>query len=1116
MAAGDWKVMILSRVWYVLLGLAVAVALYVVFIAVGQYERQTTRALKEGLASDSQTVDWALKIDNRRRLDALLAGSVDATLQQALVQSNSSKDGKIPDKAKADAKKALSTIHDAIPTDWRNDALFAVDRDGRVVGALGFDQVAGNDDFEMGGYPAVNDALHGWLRDDVWMLGSKMYVVVARPVEYDVTQRPAGAIVGLKEVNKKLADDLSKRTRTNIAFYASGQRVAAGVGTEGFDDEKLDAVGADLQKVDDKTYGDGNRSEVRMLTDDLGVMYARLPGDVWSLGGGFAVARSKTILAGPMGFLSNADDRDKATVPWPLLAGVVLLAMFIGIGFTLLEHTMPLRELVMQAERLKAGGMDGLQVARFRGSYRLAAQSINQGMERSIEKAGGVSRKPADLESILGPSPAQPSMSAFSFPMADGAAQPATPHVPAHVPAAAPRPPPQQPQPPPPNAPTFSSGGTVVGPPPMVPPRPPPQRRPPARPRFLLRPPRALHSSPTLTAPWRCLPRLVHPSPRRLISGGTPVNHPALPPPPPAPPMLAAEEGEDEDATMVGAVPADVMAQATGENRALEDTGEWVSVYDDFIRTKKQCGEATEGLTFEKFSHTLKKNRDALISAPRLQAREVQRLRERGTRSTSRLRPSRIDRRGRPGEGPLLLARGAMWFSRRPMRRLLCTFAGVFLALSVGGATRMARASSVEEFPDNGSEQEGRGGAWIARASDPLAAFYNPAGLAGQPTRLTLQANLSTQNTCFTRVKAANDTTQDGVTAGGSYPKVCNDGAFFPDPQLGFTWHVSNRVGLGLLVLGPSAVGNVTWPEFVNGSTPAPNRYMLLKTNVVFLTPTIAVGWEAVDRLRLGASFQAGIAPSIGFANAAPALNADNTNPSNSDIRAELTAKDLFVPGFTLGALWSPNDEVDVAGWYKYSAPISAKGDIETAANYFTPQVATGNTSKVIYGDTALPNCNDPHLSNQCGNGNNASINVPIPMEAKLGVRYHKRRAAAYDPSTSATRWRRTSSTSRPTSPGRTTARSTTSSSASPGDVPAATVPFPPTPAFRGPRCRQTPTCATTSKIVFGVHLGGDFNVLPDQLAIRAGALIFPTGDEGGARPPVPGTSTSTPPSASA
>ena len=69
--------MILSRVWYVLLGLAVAVAMYVVYVAVGQFDRQATRSLKEGLASDSQTVEWALKIDTRRRLDALLVGSVD-------------------------------------------------------------------------------------------------------------------------------------------------------------------------------------------------------------------------------------------------------------------------------------------------------------------------------------------------------------------------------------------------------------------------------------------------------------------------------------------------------------------------------------------------------------------------------------------------------------------------------------------------------------------------------------------------------------------------------------------------------------------------------------------------------------------------------------------------------------------------------------------------------------------------------------------------------------------------------------------------------------------------------------------------------------------------------
>src|ERR1700722_2008658 len=118
--------MILSRVWYVLLGVAVAAALYVVYVAVGQYNRQTTLALKEGLAADSQTVEWALKIDTRRRLDALLVASVDDKLQAALVAANGAKPAacpnsniqcaaKLPAAARTGPATALKNINEAIP-----------------------------------------------------------------------------------------------------------------------------------------------------------------------------------------------------------------------------------------------------------------------------------------------------------------------------------------------------------------------------------------------------------------------------------------------------------------------------------------------------------------------------------------------------------------------------------------------------------------------------------------------------------------------------------------------------------------------------------------------------------------------------------------------------------------------------------------------------------------------------------------------------------------------------------------------------------------------------------------------------------------------------------------
>src|SRR5580658_10008690 len=115
-----------------------------------------------------------------------------------------------------------------------------------------------------------------------------------------------------------------------------------------------------------------------------------------------------------------------------------------------------------------------------------------------------------------------------------------------------------------------------------------------------------------------------------------------------------------------------------------------------------------------------------------------------------------------------------------------------------------AKATDATEFPDNGSEQGGRGGAWVARASDPLASFYNPAGLAGQPTRLILQANFGSQHTCFSRIKAMNDATLDGVNAGGSYPQVCSSGAYTVDPQLAMTFRITPRIGIGIApFLGP-------------------------------------------------------------------------------------------------------------------------------------------------------------------------------------------------------------------------------------------------------------------------------------------------------------------------
>lgn len=653
--------MLLSRFWYAILSFCVCVAIYTVFVAVGEYNRRNQVAMTEGLAADSQVVRWALQIDSRRRLDALLIGAVDKGVQDSLVAANG-KD-RIPTKSKEDARKALVAISEKLPAEYKPDALFAVDRDGRVVAQLGFDSANAFDDFELGGFPAVNDALHGFLRDDTWVLAGKVYRVSARPVEYDVSQPPAGAIVGLRSLDARFAKDISKLTRTNVAFYASGVRVASAAGADGFDEKLLDIVTAEVPKVEaDKAYQDTGRSGIRLVTEDLGATYARFEGDAWELRAGFVVARTRVSIRGPMGFLTSADDKDKASVPWLLIVLTMLVGIGAGIAFTVLEHTLPMREMVNQALRLKKGEIDQLQLPRFRGGFRGIAADINFGIDRVAEK-GGAPRKQADLESILGPVPAQPSMSAFSFPLADGS-QPGN-TFPSREPVSSPGraalpqhpnhagPPQSNPraglvQGPgnvratgpgnalnPPTNPSMTAG-TPPGPNqnlgeglarPNAPPVPARPAFPPNLPNARPGAPNALAAMGMQTAP--------------ISAGGLqePLTAPtAMSPPGKAQELmaqhavqqaaeslklqqarpqglanLAGDDDPQDESTVVGEVPREVLAQASGAHRTTDEATEWLTVYEDFVRTKKQCGEPTEGLTFEKFQHTLKKNRDALI-----------------------------------------------------------------------------------------------------------------------------------------------------------------------------------------------------------------------------------------------------------------------------------------------------------------------------------------------------------------------------------------------------------------------------------------------------------------------------------------------------------------------
>jgi hypothetical protein len=459
--------MLLSRFWYVFLGLVLGALVFVLYLAQSMYNRALLRNMSEGLQADSQVVSWYLKNDARERSAHLIKFTLEDNIAKFLAKSSSS-DDKVPGDARDKVLQGLNKVAVTIPKDQAFDAVFAVDQHGRVVAHLGYEQASGMEDFELGGYPVVADALHGYIRDDTLVL-DRVYRVVARPVEFDLGQMPAGAIIGARIIDDRFARELSDRTGAAVAFYAKGERVAAGA-PEGFEKSQLDYIVNDLKEVSaDNDYKTKGRSSVRTLGEGVSFVYTRLAGEAWDLGAGYVVGREAKTVASPVGFFKAADDKDQGQANVIVVALVLLGALGLGLLFSYFEHSRPLVIFQTESRRLAKGETDQLAPSKFRGIYRTIASDINDGLDAAIGKGGGT-RRAADLQQVLGDLPAEPQMSAFSLPDDSSGSAAALPSAPGGIAAVS------GPSNPLPSAPRASNGG-------LPKPPAPPGRRPPLPPR---------------------------------------------------------------------------------------------------------------------------------------------------------------------------------------------------------------------------------------------------------------------------------------------------------------------------------------------------------------------------------------------------------------------------------------------------------------------------------------------------------------------------------------------------------------------------------------------------------------------------------------------------------
>jgi long-subunit fatty acid transport protein len=411
-----------------------------------------------------------------------------------------------------------------------------------------------------------------------------------------------------------------------------------------------------------------------------------------------------------------------------------------------------------------------------------------------------------------------------------------------------------------------------------------------------------------------------------------------------------------------------------------------------------------------------------------------------------------------------------------------------------------SRASGFE-VPETGSVAMGRGGASLVRASDPSTLATNVAGILGLPgLQITLGSSFPVVSQCFTRsgrydgpwngtLVSVNNTPFAGGddqyhTLGATYPRICNDTAVGVIPHLLATYRFGTRFAVGLGFYPPNTISSKEFPTTVaadanaGGSVtaPSPQRYMLVRSEGLILYPTIALAWAPLPWLRIGAAIQ----PSFADIEAVTHANASGGQSPSTDVTVDIKAKGFFLAG-NIGAQILSSQRWSFGAHMHLSQIPRLRGTATQTLNAY----ALDPSTRIPFGSRP----------------DNAEIDFVLPpLQARIGARYaHPRPGAmrqtdiaedrSYDPMrddvfdveanliyemASANQYFHVIN-SKPEAD---------------FDYPRSTCPKP----LAAGGGITTDVCFPRYwKDVFGVRVGGDFNAIPDVLALRAG-VSYETG----------------------
>jgi hypothetical protein len=559
-----------SKIWFFFVAVVGAIALTIALVLPRPAARAMVTEEHRRLAVACGVVGILLTDDARKRVDLASAFARIPEIRELIagVSGNRLDEGRMKS-----VRSKAETVLKGIEGDRQPDFAMLIEKRGRVIARVKLDERQFGD--LAAGRPLVDDALAGYLRDDLWMVNGTLYFVSASPVVKPNSGEYAGAVVLGHQVTNGLAKKLVGSLAVDVSF-AAGDGTAASSRTIALDRAALKTA---LGALTGDLSGDCLKNQpfpFRAGSEDLTGLVARLPGEAGASQAFYTVFIRRPVERGFLATLKAVAQNDLSfsNFPWIFVAGGFLIVLGVGITLMLLEADRPLRRLAAETVRLAKGDIEKLSEDAHPGKFGSIARSVNIHIDK-VDREAKAAKK--DLGQVLGPAPGGSLGTIDLLATALPASRPGGP-----APSAAP----------PPSEFKF----TDSGPRPAIPARPGtpppfPAQAPPAS---------ARHTPPSMPG--------VAPAPARAPT-------PAPVPAPMAEPAVLAEPADDlvDEAEPDEASPEQPAQQPDQPSPDRSDPY-FKQVFDQFIAVKKSCGESIAGLTYDKFVDKLIRNRDELRS----------------------------------------------------------------------------------------------------------------------------------------------------------------------------------------------------------------------------------------------------------------------------------------------------------------------------------------------------------------------------------------------------------------------------------------------------------------------------------------------------------------------